>query len=226
MPEIVNADPDVGTLRADFVLLLGDAFTKAPGWQGTVLVTMAGLPESRPYVPLVVKGEQGAFVFSGLKAGNYTFQARSHPDTPYYEPVDFAVTLPFGTPTWPAFPDVALADQTLPLDDAAQPAAYRAQRALTLLKPARAYPFPSDATLLRGTVTHAGNALAGATVERVADGIGATTNADGEYVLSFPLVAGRKQTFGLKVSHPQQGAKNVNTDIERGTTVVADFALP
>lgn len=225
MPELINADPDVLTLRADFVLLLTDAYTRTPGWQGIVKATVAGMPETRPFVPLV-KYEQGAFVFSGLAAGNYTFQVRSHPDTPYYEPIDFVVALPFGTAKWPAFPDVALANQALSLDDPAQPAAYRAQRAQAALKPALTYPFPADATLLRGTVEHAGNALPGATIERVVDNVAALSNDAGEYVLEFPLVAGTKQVFALKVSHPQEGVKNVNVEVERRTTVVADFVLP
>jgi hypothetical protein len=225
MPELRNADPDLRTLKVDFGLLLTDAFTKAPGWQGALRVGVRGMPETAPYLP-ITKREQGAFLFHELPAGNYTFQARSDPDTPYYEPVDFVVALPFGTPRWPVFPNIALADPTLPLDAPAQPAAYRMQRAQAALQPTTAYPFPADATLLRGMVTTGGNPLPAAAVVRNADKASVVTNKVGEYVLNFPIVAGLKQIFALTVSHPAHGAANFLVEIARESTVVADFILP
>ena len=224
MPELRNSDPDLRTLKLDFGLLLTDAFTKTAGWEGVVAVTVAGMPQTRPYLP-IAKRDQGAFLFHELPAGNYTFQARSDPDTPYHQPVDFPVALPFGNARWPVFPDIGLADPTLRLDDPAQPAAYRAQRAQAALQPTTAYPFPVDATLLRGTVRSGGNPLPGATVTRTIDNASVATDQHGEYVLHFPIVNGATKTFALTVSHAAHGTANFNIEIARESTVVADFTL-
>jgi hypothetical protein len=225
MPELRTADPDRTILTLDFGLLMTDAFTKAPGWQGAMSVTVAGLPASRPYLP-IAKREMGAFLFHDLPAGNYTFQVRSDPDTPYYLPFDVVVTLPFGSARWPVFPDIALADLTLRLDDPAQPPAYRAQRMQATLQPATTYPFPVGATLLRGTVTSGGTPLAVASITRASDNVSTATNPDGEFVLHFPSVAGVKQTFALAASHAAHGTANKNVEIVRESTTVADFILP
>ena len=123
--------------------------------------------------PSYQKESQAAFVFPNLAAGNYTVNIRSTPDEPYYLPVDIPLTLPFerppvtlwpDAPVWPGYPDILLADPSKMLDDPEQPAAYLAQRELTTLLPTTAYPFPSGATLVRGVVSGAGVALAGALV--------------------------------------------------------------
>src|SRR5205823_9946610 len=103
-----------------------------PQLVGRTTVTLLGL-DKKP----IEKPSEGAFVFVGLAPRNYTVQVRSNgptetgkptPDRPYYLDLDRPIVLPMPHALWPAYPDLFLANQNLPLDDPAQPAAYRAQR--------------------------------------------------------------------------------------------------
>lgn len=162
------------------------------------------------------------FLFLDLPPGAHTFEVRS----PYYEPRDVALTLPRPDPRWPAFPDVTLANEALPLDTPAQPAAYRDQRALTTLQPTVRYPFPGGTTLIRGIVRAGGAELVGATVRRQGAAAGSRTDANGEYVLFFDDVAGSSQTVTLEASHPLHMTVAAPVGVVRGLTVLNDFALP
>jgi hypothetical protein len=162
-----------------FALLLRDRLRLQDTLEGGVTVT-AGLQAG------FQKDSSGTFLFFNLSKGSVGFKVRSNPDTPYYLPIDLTVTIPLPSPLWPAFPDLSLADKTLPLWDPNQPAAFRAQFLESCLSPSCAYPFDSGATLVRGTVLKAGAPLAGVTVS---DTAGATwpyvTGADGQFVLIF-----------------------------------------
>ncbi len=167
MPSLNMRVPDVFQFQPSLVLLLWDGFTGANVLAGDVTVNIGQA------TPSYQKESQAAFVFPNLAAGNYTVNIRSTPDEPYYLPVDIPLTLPFerppvtlwpDAPVWPGYPDILLADPSKMLDDPEQPAAYLAQRELTTLLPTTAYPFPSGATLVRGVVSGAGVALAGALV--------------------------------------------------------------
>ena len=125
----------------------------------------------------------------------------------------------------PVVPDRSLADLTKPLDDAAQAAAYKAQRAAATLMPSTMYPFPAGATLLRGAVSHAGSPLAGATVRQVGDAGGYVTAADGEYVLSFTGVTGMAETITVRASHVSQPDTDVSVTLSRGMTVSMNIAM-
>jgi hypothetical protein len=168
------------------------------------------------------KPPAAAFLFFlELPAGQHTIEVRS----PYYQPRDLVVTLPFPSATWPAFPDVTLADEDLPLDSAAQPAAYRAQRLDATLVPGRRYPFPPTATLVRGTVRSGGQPLAGATVRRTGDALASVTDATGEYVLFFDDVPGVGAVVTLDATHPQHAAVASQVQMFRGMTALRDIAM-
>jgi len=162
------------------------------------------------------------FLFLALPPGAHTFVVRS----PYYEPRDLALTLPRPDPRWPAFPDITLANEALPLDSPAQPAAYRDQRALATLRPTARYPFPGGTTLVRGVVRAAGAPLAGATVRRQGATAGPTTDENGEYVLFLDDIAGTSQTVTLEALHPLHMTVASPVVVVRGLTVLKDFALP
>jgi hypothetical protein len=174
----------------------------------------------RTVVPRRREGD-ATFLFFGLTPGAYTFEVRS----PYYEPRDIPLALPRPEPRWPAFPDITLANETIPLNSPLQPAVYRAQRALVTLQPVAGYPFPAGATLVRGSVRAGSQPLAGAEVRRQGFPTASTTTAAGEYVLFFHDVPGNGQTITLEASHPLHAAVAAPVGIVRGLTVVKDFAL-
>lgn len=197
-----------------FALQLFDGYTGASQLEGQVIVSIAGqrLP--------VANGDAATFVFLNIAAGAYTISVRAGAATPYYLPVDVPVTLPMPDPLWQAYPDLSLADPSKPPDDPGQPAAYRAQRALATLQPTPHYPFPADATLVRGTVLAGGAPLSEATVLRVGDAVGALSDANGEFVLFFDDVGGMGQAATIQATHPlYPGPVDVTVTLQQATTV-------
>jgi hypothetical protein len=179
-------------------------------------VRLAGQPQ----VPFR-KTPDATYLFFDLSPGAYVVQIRS----PFYLPRDIPLGLPMPAPRWPAFPDVNLADENLPLDAAGQSDAYRAQRALATLQPSASYPFPEGASLARGTVRAGGAVLAGAVVRRVGQSGEYVTEQDGQYVLPIEGVAGVGQAITLNATHPLHVAVDVNVVAVRGMTAIADIAL-
>lgn len=173
---------------------------------------------------LVPRRREGdaCFLFFDLPDGLHTFQVRS----PYYAPLDVSLTLPRPDPKWPAFPDVTLANEDLPLDSPSQPAAYRAQRAAVTLQPSVRYPFARGSTLVRGTVRTGGQPLEGAEVRRQGDPSASLTDANGEYVLFFDDIGGQGETVTIEASHPLHASVNAPVPLVRGLTVLREFALP
>jgi hypothetical protein len=168
------------------------------------------------------------FIFRRLSAGPWTIDVASDPNTPYYVPVSIPVTLPMPDALWPSYPDLSLADKTKMLDDPTQPAAYRHQRDLAALLPSAKYPFPSGATLVRGTV-FAGtstNPLGGATV-RVVGGtqFPYLTRADGEFVLFFESPPHATQTVTLRASFGGKPDVDVSVDVRCQMTVTTKFIM-
>jgi hypothetical protein len=162
-----------------FALNLRDGLSLREELLGKVQVAAGGRAGWR-------KATSGTFLFMALPNGPATFQVRSDPDTLYYRPVDISLAIPFGSPQWPAYPDLGLADPSLALSDAGQPAAYRAQFLQSALRPSIAYPFDPSATLVRGAVTSGGVAVPDATVFDVAgDALAYVTGADGQFVLVY-----------------------------------------
>jgi hypothetical protein len=239
-PGLVERDPVLR--QRGFVLLLFDAFTKKNGVVGAyasdekeradqeyadrtgdvallrehTTVRLAG----RPLVPL--QKDASAFVFFvDLAPAPYIVEARS----PYYVPRDITVQVPFPSANWPAFPDVTLADEDLPLGSPAQPAAYRVQRGAVTLEPSTRYPFPSDATLVRGTVRSGGAPLPGATVRRIGDPAAYVTDTTGEYVLFFDDVPGVGAAMTIQATHPLHVPVNTIVQALRGTTVLRDISM-
>jgi len=155
----INANPDVLDFTPTLVVLLRDGFTGERSLAGEVTVNIGLLK------PLNTTPQKPAFVFVKLANGNYLVKVRSADDEPYYLPTSIALKLPFvrplkslwpQPPVWNGYPDLYVADPDKTLDDPEQTATYRAQLEQTTLAPAIAYPFPTDATLVRGTVTDAG----------------------------------------------------------------------
>jgi hypothetical protein len=201
LQDVAAAVDDVGLLRA----------------ARYTTVRMAG----RTLVPRRRESD-ATFLFFDLQPGSYTVEVRS----PYYVAVDVTAAVPQTDPKWPAFPDIALADESLPLDAPAQPAAYRAQRSAATLHASVRYPFPRGTTLVRGVVRGSGQVLAGASVRRQGDPSAALTDAAGEYVLFFTDLAGSGQTVTLEASHPLHTTVTAPVDVVRGFTVVRNFSLP
>jgi hypothetical protein len=206
-------------VQVAFVLELYDGFTGLADLAGEVTVEVAG-HENGWQKPNVAQ-----FVFFLLTPGSYTASVASSPLTPNYAPASIPITVPAAGSLWPAFPDRTLADPTKLLDDPTQTAAYLAQRAQATLAPTVQYPFPTGASLARGTVTAAGAPLAGAKVTRVGGTEQYVTAADGQYVLFFDSVAGTGQSATLQAvcaPHPNQA---ITVTLLRGMTVSGDIAM-
>src|SRR5580698_1346247 len=96
------------TVTLQFALLLFDGFTGSSQLVGDVTVVSG-----------TIDGEQqdsgGAFLFYNLKPGPQSLAVSSGIYTPYYLPTTIAVTVPMPSALWPAFPDVTLANRSLPL---------------------------------------------------------------------------------------------------------------
>jgi hypothetical protein len=167
MPNLNMANPDVIELQPALVIVLRDGFTGTTSLAGEITI-IAG--QSTPLIP---DPAEAAFAFLKLPNGTYAVSVRSTADEPYYLPANFTVTLPFlrpakslwpQPPVWPGYPDLVVADPNKLLNDPEQTPEYLAQLEQTTLLPTTSYPFPANATLVRGTVTGAGVALSGALV--------------------------------------------------------------
>jgi hypothetical protein len=246
MPLFKTTNLDSRELKLAFALLLRDRFTRSPALLGKVIVRFAGQPEVAPFVPFQ-KSSEAAFLFFDLPAGDYTLQVRSDELTPYYVDAEIPddgtqITLPIPDPVapdpvWPAFPDLLLADRSIPLDDPAQPAAYRTQYLAASLRPSTAYPFPDGTTLVRGRVLAGATPLPDATVKlvNVPDLPGPRvrrekdqqyrTGEDGEFVLFFPEVIGASETFTLRASHPTRPDVDQDVEVLRGMTVATNIVM-
>lgn len=235
--------PETRQLTLSLALLLFDAYTGRNELVGlypsreqeiqdvAAAIDTAGVLRVARYTTIRIAGStlvprrrqsDATFLFFDLQPGSYTFEVRS----PYYVSLDVTAAVPQSDPKWPAFPDITLADESLPLDSPAQPAAYRAQRSATTLQPSVRYPFSRGTTLVRGIVRGSGQVLAGASVRRQGDPTAALTDAAGEYVLFFTDLAGSGQTVTLEASHPLYTTVTAPVDVVRGFTVVRDFSLP
>jgi len=189
-------------LKPALVLLLWDGFTGSNALAGDVVVRIG---QTNPKFQTSPAG----FVFCNLANGSYIVNVKSTADEPYYLPADIPVTLPFPRPedtlwdkppVWMGFPDIVLADPNKMLDDPGQTPAYLGQRALATLSPTVAYPFPADATLVRGLVTANGIPLSGALVTAamvaqpgqfpvvVVNPAGATSGAQTLAVVNAPVI--------------------------------------
>ncbi len=238
------SDPDVREFKVVFALMLSDRFTEKNQLAGRTSVRIAGQPFATPFVPRQHPG-QATFYYVDLPPANYTLEVRSNRDgrivdanppqideppyylsePAYYFPVDVPLAFPLAHDLWPGFPDLLSADQTKPLDDPTQPLAFRQQRAVALLQPTTAYPFPAGATLVRGTVKAGGVELANARVRRIGDGLEYVTGPDGQYVLFFKNVVGATEVMTLRASHALHPDLDRNVEVRRGMTVAQDFVM-
>jgi|SRR5262249_31935073 len=206
-------------VNVQFAILMRDGFADSDELLGNVEVKLGALKARR-------KESSGLFWFRNVTAGNQALSVSSIEDPPYYLAKTFNVTIPAPPPPapaprnpWPAFPDLQLANPDLRLGDPGQTAQYKQQRATATLFPTTAYPFPDGATLIRGTVTHAGLPLAGASVKQVgSDDPSYITGADGQFVLYWQDAPGIPKAVSLNATAPSLPAKNQNITVMRGLT--------
>jgi len=226
MAQFKTISHDMRELRLGFALMLFDRFSRINRLVGNTTVRFANKPSVKPFLPFQKVPEAMFLFFEPLPPGAYTLEVRSEVDNiPYYLPADIPIVLPMPNSRWPAFPDLSLADASKPLDDPAQPAAYRTQRSAVTLQPSTAYPFPVGATLVRGTVLVDTVPLAAAMVRRVGDDMAYTTGADGEFVLFFPHVHGMVETITLRASHPLHVDRDRAIQVRRGLTVATTIRM-
>jgi hypothetical protein len=207
------------TTTLQFALLLRDAVTNSGELVGDVTVTSGAIEGQQ-------KNSAGTFLFYALKNGAQNFAVTCGLYTPYYVPTTIDVTLPMPNNLWPAFPDVTLANPSLPLGDPGQTAAYIAQRKQATLLPTNQYPFPAGSTLIRGTVTQGGSPLAGATIaEAGGTDPGYTTGADGQFVILVSSPPAIPQQVTLNVTVAGKAAGSATVTVIRGLTVSATINL-
>jgi hypothetical protein len=200
-------------VKLQFALLLRDGLTNTGQLLGNVTVSSGTIVGRQ-------KGYSGAFLFFDLKPGTQPLAVSSGPYTPYYLPTTIPVTVPMPSALWPAFPDVTLADPTLPLGDPGQTAAYKAQRQAATLLPTTSYPFPAGTTLIRGAVLHAGQPLAAATVQQASGSDPVyMTGADGQFVLFLANPPGLPTQVTVNATHAGLAAGTADVTVIRGLTV-------
>jgi hypothetical protein len=220
MPFAIHEPPEaVKNVTLQFALLLRDGFAASDELLGVVTVTGANATGQQ-------KGSTGTFLFYDLKPGAQQLAVSSDPDTPYYLPAKVGIQIPVPDPPppvpflWPAFPDIRLADPTLPLGDTGQKAAYRTQRAAATLSPSIAYPFPEGTTLIRGRVTHAGGSLARASVQQAGSADpGYVTDSEGQFVLYWRDAPATPKAVTLNLTAAGLPAKSATVTVMRGLTV-------
>ncbi len=237
-PALHTAVPDIREVFARFVLQLFDGSTGGTVPAGELTARLTPALKGKRFKP-VQKYPDATFVCVGLPPGDYTIEVRSNEDTrppvpPYYFARNFPFTVPEPAslpppdptqrPVWPGLPDISLSDERYPLDDPRQDARYLAQRRSTTLQPTVAYPFPPDATLVRGTVLDAANEpVAEATVEWAAGGQSIVTDADGQFVIFLPDFP-KPPRIALTATHASLSTTK-NIDVRRGMTVAANLQL-
>lgn len=224
MARFKTIDRDRREMTLRFALILFDHFTRQNRLLGNTTVHIANQPAKEPFMPLH-KAPDAVYAFLHLEPGRYVAEIASDEDTPYYRKASIPFTLPTPNQQWPAFPDLTLADLSLPLDDPAQPQAYRDQRRLATLKPTTAYPFPEDATLLRGTVRAGAKPLSGGKVEVVDADLEYETAQNGDFVIVFPRLKGAKETLAVRVTHALHLPVEKEITINRGATEISDFVM-
>jgi hypothetical protein len=232
IPGLKTTVPDEIGLKVSLALLLCDQFTNNRKLAGSVLVTLVNTSLPARYIPHSKEGE-GTYYLVSLPNGDYNLEARSKELHPLYQPLDIPVSIPFKDANvdqkWPAYPNLAIADKTKPLDDASQPAQYREQRARSLLKPSIYYPFPSDATLIRGRVVQKEKPIANVTVKLEEKDnpypSSYVTDVDGQYVLFVRKMSGLKQEMKLIVAKQGLAPVSIQVIVRRSQTIMQDIAL-
>jgi hypothetical protein len=220
-PEQQRSAPEHVVTRVSLVLLLTDRVAREPRLLGNVLATIAGQAPPRRRLA------EGLFAFFGLPAGTHQVRVRSADETPYYRPTTITVSLPPARATWPAFPDLSLADRAKPLDSPDQPIGYRLQRTRAALLPTPRYPFPPEATLVRGTVLRGLTPVAGAAVTASANAAAATeTDAAGEFVLFVDRPPASGGPINVTATPPASPPRTVTVPVRRHSTVVVPITLP
>lgn len=200
-----------------FALRLRDGVTLDDALAGDVSVAAGPRPGYR-------KPGVGTFLFFALPNGPTTFAVRSAAATPFYRPTDIALTIPSGSPLWPAYPDNDLADPSLPLSSPAQPPSFRAQFLACALAPDIAYPFDPGATLVRGVVTQSNAAVAGAKVFDVAGvALPFVTGPAGEFVLLFTPPPASDTAATIRMQRQGQADVDTATTVRRGATTAVQI---
>ncbi len=233
-----TSEPDVRELSAKFVLQLFDGFTGGTVPVGELSARLIPARGGKRFGP-VRKYPDATFVCVGLPPDDYTIEVRSNadarpPTASYYTDLSFDFTVPVSPafpppphdpqspPIWPGIPDISLADPDLPLDHPRQAAAYLAERRRVTLAPTPAYPFPPDATLVRGTVLDGTNQPPGvALVEWIAGHQTITTGIDGQFVI-FVRDLPKPPQITLRATRAAK-TTTATIDVRRGMTVALNL---
>ncbi len=94
------------------------------------------------------------------------------------------------------------------------------------LKPNPLYPFPSGATLVRGSVQDpAGDPISEAEVELVGDALNTRTTDNGDFVLYFPASQG-DGSIQIRVKPRGSPPKTVNAEVRKGRTTSLTITYP
>lgn len=227
--ELKTAFPDERQVQLKLAVLLSDQFTRNRELRGPVSMVIVGKPQIGAYIPYR-KPDEGTFCFyDDLPDGTYTLRIRSEDKPPIYLPIDITLSVPLSDstvdPRWPAYPNLALANQSLMLDDPTQPQEYKDQRKLSMLRPTVLYPFPADATLIRGQVVSGNNAVNTATVSHDGGESSYVTEKDGWYVLFVRNLSGLSQQVTIKTTKSGFPDSTMTVTVKRGQTVTQDVAL-
>ena len=85
-----------------------------------------------------------------------------------------------------------------------------------ILKPVPCYPFPSNATLIRGVISNPDpNMISKLKIKAIEPKLETTTDENGEFVLYFKNIKNKKITVEIRKNNL---SKSVNTNLEEGKT--------
>lgn len=193
-----------------------DAFTQQPA-----LAPMRVYLKERARARALVN-QSGVFCFLGIPAGEYTLVVEPDPTT-----ADWFYLQPQAAEEWSQNFERQV---TLPLPDPKLPLL------VVTLSPKSSYPFPQNATLVRGTVSQGAppakvaSAVVGVDYEQVdPDDTGQTiparvetqTDRNGEYVLFFQRLPANKQQVTVKAVKDGQQAER-QLEIQEGATQMSE----
>jgi hypothetical protein len=197
MTPTFHGEVDTRALTLRLAMALKDGYTAQPELLGDIRVKAASGQE--PYQ----KDSTSVYLFFDLPAGANTVKVWSGEPRQYYGPLNLAVNIP---------PE-------------GQPWSPGQQFATGVLNPTVSYPFPENATLVRGHVLLAGNPVSGALLHAAGAAPDYTTGDDGEYVLFFVRVKGASEKITVRATAPGGAVKDVPVLVQREATVAQDINL-
>jgi hypothetical protein len=216
-PTFTGYAGDSGTKNLSLAVSVIDTFTALPA-----AVKLYVLLKERPRLQAILS-TSGAYCFEDIPNGNYTLVTEPDPVT-----ADWFFLQPLPGNPWPTNFESAV---TLPLAGA--------QPLRVWLAPNPSYPFPAGATLVRGLVTKANAAAAGAIVSTTYDqadpqdpqnntiavNVATKSDSEGQYVLFFRMLPDSTQAVQVVAQFGGQQIQH-QVNILEGRTVTQPFAFP